>query len=226
MQNSINRREFIFNGSRLAGGVAALSLGSHLASGASQKAEKIDLSKSFPRYTKFAPKVPVYCVTPELTGCFHRFFNTSPISPSGRYLAVTRLLHEDRLNAPGEQAEIVLVDLKTGKSRVLAKTRGFDSQLGAQAQWGATDHELFFNDLEMKYWHGFGVRMDPLTGEQKNLEGPLFEVSQNGKYVAGICLLRSGLTQRGYGVVVPAEVMPWNTGAADDDGVYLTDTAT
>lgn len=226
MRKSINRREFLANGSRLAAGAAALSLGSRLAAGASEQAAKIDLSDSFPRYTKFDPKVPVYCVTPQLDGCFHRFFNTSPISPSGRYLAVTRLLHEDRLSAPGEQAEVVLVDLKTGKSRVLAKTRGFDSQLGAQAQWGATDNELFFNDLEMKYWHGFGVRMDPLSGKRQNLEGPVFEVSQNGRYAAGICLLRSGLTQRGYGVVVPAEVMPWNTGAADDDGVYLSDTAT
>lgn len=226
MNNATNRREFLATSSRLAAGAAAWSIASRPASAASEKPEKIDLSKSFPRYTQFDPKVPVYCVTPDLTGCFHRFFNTSPISPSGRYLAVTRLLAEDRLAAPGEVAEIVLVDLKTGKHRVLAETRGFDSQLGAQAQWGATDHELFFNDLEMKSWRGFGVRMDPLTGERKNLEGPLFEVSQNGRSLAGICLLRSGLTQRGYGVVVPAEILPWNTGAADDDGVYLTDTAT
>ncbi len=225
MNNPTNRRQFLASSTRFAAGAAAWSLAPrHAAAG--EQPETIDLSKSFPRYTQFDPKVPVYCVTPGLTGCFHRFFNTSPISPSGRYLALTRLLAEDRLNAPGEKAEIILVDLKTGKHRVLAETLGFDTQLGAQAQWGATDHELFFTDLEMKTWHGFGVRIDPLTGERNNLEGPLFEVAQNGRDVAGICLLRGGLTQRGYGVVVPAEVMPWNIGAADDDGVYLTDAAT
>ena len=203
-----------------------MTLNSRLASGASEPTATFKLSDAFPRYEKFNPKVPVYCVTPELSGCFHRFFNTSPISPSGRYLAVTRLLHEDRLATPGELAEVVLVDLQTGKSRVLAKTRGFDSQLGAQAQWGATDNELYFNDLEMKYWNGFGVHMDPLTGKRRDLEGPVFEVSRDGRYAAGICLSRSAITQRGYGVVVPTEALPWNEGAVSDDGVYLTDTAT
>lgn len=224
--NSINRRGFLSSSGQLAGGVAALATGAQLALGAGKQKPKFELSDAFPRYEKFNPKVPVYCATPELDGCFHRFFNTSPISPSGRYLAVTRLLHEDRLSLPGESAEIVLVDLKTGKTSVIAETRGFDSQLGAQAQWGASDNELFFNELDMKNWDGFGVRMDPLTGKRRNLEGPVFEVSQDGRYAAGICLLRSGITQRGYGVVVPAEVLPWNEGAASDDGVYLTDTAT
>lgn len=222
----LDRRQFLAAGTRLSAGAVAVSFGARFASAAREPTEKIDLSAAFPRYTDFDPQVPVHCVTPKLTGCFHRFFNTSPISPSGRYLAVTRLLSEDRLSAPGEHAEIVLVDLKTGETRVVAETRGFDSQLGAQAQWGATDHELFFNDLDMKEWFGFGVRLDPLTGTRKNLDGPLFEVSQDGRSVAGICLLRSALTQRGYGVVVPEQVLPWNTGAAADDGVYLTDAAT
>ena len=220
--HTVDRREFLAAGSRLAAGAAVAlvaSVGARLATAATEQTEKIDLSATFPRYTDFDPKVPVHCVTPKLTGCFHRFFNTSPISPSGRYLAGTRLLSEDRLAAPGEHAEIVLVDLKTGETRVVAETRGFDSQLGAQAQWGATDHELFFNDLDMKEWFGFGVRLDPLSGTRRNLDGPLFEVSQDGRSVAGICLLRSALTQRGYGVVVPEQVLPWNTGAAADDGV-------
>lgn len=226
MPHPISRREFLSATSRLAGGAAVAAMSSRLAFAQSSETAKIDLSSSFPRYTDHDPKVPVYCVTPELDGCFHRFFNTSPISPSGRYLAVTRLRCEDRLSAPGEVAEVVLVDLQTGETRVLAETRGSDSQLGAQAQWGATDNQLFFNDLEMRYWTGFGVHLDPLTGTRRDLQGPVFEVSQDGRYAAGICLLRSGITQRGYGVVVPAEVLPWNTGAASDDGVYLTDTAT
>jgi hypothetical protein len=216
---SMNRRKF------LGTSIAALAVGARLAA-AEEKTATVPLSDSFPRYTDFGPLVPIRCVTPKLSGCFHRFFNTSPISPSGRYLAVTRLFHEDRLAAPGEPAEVVLVDLATGETRVLTSTKGFDTQLGAAVQWGATDHELFFNDLDTKDWRAFGIRMDPLSGERRNLDGPVFEISQDGKLAAGICLLRGAITQRGYGVVVPTEVLPWNDGAVRDDGVYVTDTTT
>ena len=224
MNTSINRREFLQTSGRVAGGVAALAVGSRMV--AAEQAKPVPLSDAFPRYEEFKPLVPVHCVTPKLDGCFHRFFNTSPISPSGRYLAVTRLAREDRLATPDEEAEVVLVDLQTGESRVLAKTKGFDSQLGAQAQWGASDNELFFNDLDTKQWRAFGVRMDPISGERRNLDGPVFEVTRDGKLAASICLVRSAITQRGYGVVIPTEVLPWNEGAAKDDGVYLTDTTT
>lgn len=226
MNMPINRREFLSTGVPLAAGVAAVAAGARFASAAAAKAETVPLWDGFPQYKDFDPLVPVRCVTPKLSGCFHRFFNTSPISPSGRYLAVTRLFHEDRLAAPDETAEVVLVDLATGETRVVATTKGFDCQLGAAAQWGATDHELFFNDLDTKQWRAFGVKMDPLSGERRELEGSLFEVSQDGARAASICLLRSAITQRGYGVVVPTESLPWNHGAADDDGVYVTDTAT
>ena len=99
-------------------------------------------------------------------------------------------------------------------------------QLGAAAQWGATDHELFFNDLDTKAGERSACGWTPISGERRNLDGPVFEVSRDGKLAASICLMRSAITQRGYGVVVPTEVLPWNDGAVSDDGVYLTDTAT
>jgi len=185
-----------------------------------------DLSAHFPRYTDFDPLVPVHCVTPELEGAFHRFFDTSPISPSGRYLGVTRLLVEDRPPQPGDVAEVVLVDLETGETRVLAETQGWDTQLGAQVQWGPTDQQLFFNDMDTTAWRPFGVKLDPLTGERQELEGTVYMVSPNGRWAASPCLLRTAVTQAGYGVIAPPEQVPLNEGASPDDGVYLTDTQT
>lgn len=106
-----------------------------------------DLSDDFPRYTAFDPLVPVWCVTPNTGRTIHRFFDTSPFSPSGRYLALTRLPFEDRLPQPGDVAEVVRTDLETGEECVVAETQGWDTQLGAQAQWGADDTQLFFNDV-------------------------------------------------------------------------------
>ena len=67
------------------------------------------------RYPDCHPAVPVYVVPGQRM--LHRFFDTSPISPSGRYLALFRLPYENRAPAPGDAGDIVLVDLKTGQQR-------------------------------------------------------------------------------------------------------------
>jgi hypothetical protein len=184
------------------------------------------LSGAFPAYTDFEPLVPVHCVTPGLTGFIHRYYDSSPFSPSGRYMALTRLPFEDRLPKPGDVAEIFVVDLASGELRRVADTRGWDVQLGAQLQWGADDRSLYFNDLEVGAWQPFGVRLDPQTGERRRLDGTVYSMSPDGRWTASPCLLRTAVTQRGYGVVVPRDRIPANRGAATDDGIYLTSTET
>ncbi len=80
------------------------------------------LDENFPRYTDYHPEVPVWCVTPEINRCISRFHLSSPVSPSGRYLALTRLSREDRRPDPGEVAEIILVDLEKGGAKIIAET--------------------------------------------------------------------------------------------------------
>lgn len=63
-------------------------------------------------YPDCHPAVPVYLVPGQRM--LHRFFDTSPISPSGRYLALFRLPYENRAPVPGDAGDVVLVDLKTG----------------------------------------------------------------------------------------------------------------
>ena len=181
------------------------------------------LDQNFPRYEAFEPAVPVWCVTPHVGRVIHRFYDTSPFSPSGRYLALTRLPYEDRTPRAGDVAEVVLVDLETGREGLVAETRGWDTQLGAQVQWGASDDELFFNDLDAKHWRPFGVKLDPLTGERQQLDGTIYNVSPDARWSASPCLLRTARTQAGYGVIVPPAQVPVNSGAPENDGIYLTD---
>ena len=185
-----------------------------------------DLDSVFPKYAGFDPLVPIWNVTPDIDRCIHRFHLSSPFSPSGRYLGLTRLSREDRPPEPGEPAEIVLVDLVTGEQKIIAETIGWDTQLGAQVQWGATDQELFFNDVDSSTWMPYGVKMDPLTGARQNLDGTVYSISPDGKWAASTDLRRIGATQAGYGVIVPPEHVPVNKGAVDDDGVYVTNTVT
>jgi hypothetical protein len=186
----------------------------------------ITFSDRFPK-VRANPRVPVVCATPGHPGCLHRFFDTSPISPSGRYLALTHLRAEDRLPAPGDSCGIVVVDLVNGTHHLVAESRAFGTQLGAQVQWGHTDRELYFNDIDSagRGWRPYGVRLDPLSGSRCDLGGPVYMVSPDGRAAASPCLLRTGVTQYGYGVVAPLDAVPWNVGAADDDGIWITDTA-
>jgi hypothetical protein len=181
------------------------------------------LAAPFPAYTDFAPRVPVRCVTPGDTGFIHRYYDSSPFSPSGRYFAVTRLPFEDRLPRPGDVAQIVVIDLETGETRAVAETRGWDVQLGAQLQWGADDRTLLYNDVEPRDWMPYGVRHDLQTGAARRLGGTIYSVSPDGRFAASPCLRRMTVTQRGYGVVVPKDQIPENRGASEDDGIWLTD---
>lgn len=183
------------------------------------------LDRHFPRYTQYDPLVPVWCVTPHAGHCTHRFFDTSPISPSGRYLAVLRLPFENRLPAPGDVAHVVLVDLHTGNETTLAQTRGWEPQLGANINWGGSDQELFFNDVEPSSWTPFAWKLNPLSGERLRLQGTVYHASANGRWLICANLALMGKTQLGYGVTLPASARPpWRIGPARDDGFWLTDT--
>lgn len=153
----------------------------------------------------------------------HRFFDTSPISPSRRYTALLRLNDETRSPKPGEASDIVLVDNVTGIERVVAQTRGWEVQLGAHVQWGRTDRELFFGDVDTTTWSARTVLLDPVAGKRRVLDGPLFMVSPDARSIAGHDMTTSRFAQVGYGVVVPDAAAPRVLGPSERNGVYITD---
>jgi hypothetical protein len=184
------------------------------------------MDKRFPRYKDFDPLVPVWCVTPERTGGIHRFFDTSPISPSGRYLAYFQLPFEDRQPLPGDSGNVCVVDLSTGKDWVVSETCGWEPQMGANINWGATDHELFFNDVDTATWRPFAWKVDPIGGKRQQMEGSVYHASPDGKWLISANMTTMRKTQPGYGVKIPDETARRNVGPADDDGFYITDTST
>ncbi|MEM1099709.1 MAG: hypothetical protein AAGH92_13085 [Planctomycetota bacterium] len=188
------------------------------------------VSERFPQYTDFDPLVPIRCVTPDIPGCIHRFFDTTPISPSGRYLAVFQVPTEDRLPRPGETAAIHVVDLQAGTTWQVATTQGWEPQLGPHLNWGGDDHTLFFNDVDVETWEPHSVRIDPLADEPglhaERFDGTVYHASPDGRWLASADLRAMARTQRGYGVVVPDAVVPRRIGFGVDDGLWLTCTAT
>jgi len=186
------------------------------------------LDRHFPRYTQHDPLVPVWCVTPgeqaERGRAIHRFFDTSPISPSGRYLAVTRLGSECDYPGPGDTAQVCVIDLHTGEDRVVAETAGWEPQLGANVNWGASDRELIFQDVDTDTWTPRIVVIDPESGARQHIPAAgVYHVSPDGKLACGTDPAAMRRTQSGYGVVVPDEHVPRKAGLRDDDGLWLTD---
>ena len=71
-------------------------------------------------------------VTPDDGYYIHRFFDTSPWSPSERYLAVLRLPFQDREPRPNDEAIVAVIDLENRLIRDVATTRAWCTQMGAQ----------------------------------------------------------------------------------------------
>ncbi|ANE45200.1 hypothetical protein SY83_01370 [Paenibacillus swuensis] len=186
----------------------------------------MNISDKFPVYNDYAPSIPIHCVTPDEGRVIHRFFDTSPFSPSGRYLGLFRMPFEDRNPEPGEQGEIIIVDLWEGDERVAAATSGWESQVGANVQWGVSDEELYYNDVDVNSWQACGIKLNPFTGERKILDYGIFMISPDGRTAATTCPSRARRTQVGYGVMLPEDQVPVNIGAPEDDGLYVTDTET
>lgn len=184
------------------------------------------LDRCFPRYTDLHPEVPVWCLTPGEGRAIHRFFDTSPISPSGRYAAVFRLPREDRLPEPGEAGAVHVIDLHTGEDRLVAETRGWEPQMGCNLSWGPDDNQLIFNDVAPDTWDAFAVNCHVPTGEKRRLRGPVYHVGPDGAAACAANPIAMRRTQFGYGVVVPDERVPRFAGLRDDDGLWITDTQT
>jgi len=156
----------------------------------------------------------------------HRFFDTSPVSPGGKMVALFRMPYENRSPRPGDQGEVVVIDLATGQEKVVATTSGWKAQLGANVQWGGTDEELLYNDVDTVLWKAYCVVLNTATGSKRRLEGTVFMASNDGKKLASYNLLSSPFAQVGYGVMVPASQRRHNIGPVNDDGIYITDVAT
>ena len=139
------------------------------------------ISDKFNKYEEYNPIVPVWCVTSKIESCIHRFFDTSPFSPSGRYIAVLQMPFENRLPNPGEEARIYIIDLQSGTERLVAVTRGWEPQLGANINWGTDDTQLYYNDVDTATWQPFCVKLNPFSGEKRNLMVQFIEFHLMGK---------------------------------------------
>lgn len=184
------------------------------------------ISSQFDSWIEPVSGVVVHKITNGLRPTIHRFYDTSPISPSGRYIALTEFPFEDRLPAPGDQARVFVLELSTAREIYSTFTAAWDTQVGAHVQWGASDEQLFFNRMDTAHWQPYGVKVDIQTNAEVRLEHSIYMISPDGLRSLSPCLKRIGLSQPGYGVITPADSVTRNVGISADDGLYSVDTST
>jgi hypothetical protein len=156
----------------------------------------------------------------------HRFHDTSPISPSGKYIALFRIPFEDHYPEAGDVGEVVLIDMATGKETVIERSFGWEMQVGANVQWGATDHELFYNQVDTSTWKAYTILHDPIRKTSRKWEGATFMVTPDGKQAASHNMVNSVYAQSGYGVILPEKFRSKNSGVVNTDGLFVTDVKT
>ncbi|WP_291100619.1 MULTISPECIES: hypothetical protein [unclassified Flavobacterium] len=155
----------------------------------------------------------------------HRFFDTSPLSPSGRYVALFRFPYENVSPKAGDAGQVVLIDLKMGKEKVVAESRGWEMQLGANVQWGKSDKELLYNDVDTLSWKAYCTVLNPFSAKKRRLGSTVFMASNDGKKIASYDLIKSTYAQVGYGVIIPKKLIKRNIGFDQIDGIEVTDIA-
>lgn len=215
----MNRRQFVLTSAGYAAGFAAP--GCWAFESAASKKRSFDFGGS-----DGDNAVPVQRVTPDDGEYIHTYYDVCPWSPSGRYVAATKLPYSDRYPVVGDAAEVCVIDLKERTIQTVYKTKCWGFQTGANLNWGGTDRYLYTNDIA----GGVAVctRLDLDRGEVKLYSGPAYNVAPDDSCAIGFPLELMDATQLGYGApskdpLQPPKLPP---GASKSQGLWRTDLRT
>jgi len=178
-----------------------------------------DKEYDFERYQEGKTTGDVYKITPNDGYYIHTFFDVCPFSPTQRFLAVTKLPFQNRLQVYGDLAEICVIDLQKQNIKTVYKTRGWDFQLGANLNWGSTDRYLYTNDIINN--EAVCVRIDLEEHNSTAFAGPMYHLAPDSSSVISFPLDLINVTQQGYGVPEYRTIEDIK-GAPEDQGLWKT----
>lgn len=176
----------------------------------------------FRDYASLQPNVKIRTATPGDGHYMTTFFDVNPFSPSGRYLAVTRVPFINRIPIPGDKALVCVIDLLEGRCVPVYETTGWGAQLGANVQWGRTDEVIFCNDVIDG--RPAGIKVNVGTGDCQVLEGTVYGVDAEAKYSYSADLQLINALIPGYGVPEnPFNIVRQKHQLSETDGLWRTD---
>ncbi|MGI6561548.1 MAG: hypothetical protein ACOX3Q_03170 [Clostridia bacterium] len=130
---------------------------------------------------------------------FFGYYDKSPWDATGRYMICLRANDTWSDVSPKEQADIILIDTKTGDVKKLADTRSWNVQQGCMLQWLGPDFssKILFND----YRDGAYVTVikNVSDGTESVINAASYTVSQDGKTALTLDFSRLYNLRPGYG---------------------------
>ncbi len=177
------------------------------------------------------------------SGPKHHFFGyighvqTIPWNRSGRYILTLQTDFQERMPAPDQAAEILLLDTRNNYApRVVERTRAWNFQQGTMLYWNpaAPETQFFFNDRDPKTQEVFCVLFDISKGkngariaEFRYADTPFGNsgVAQRGGWFLGINYARLARLRPVTGYPGARD---WTTGVKHptDDGIFKVNPAT
>ena len=183
-------------------------------------------SYDFETFQSEGQLAPVTRVTPGDGYFVYTYFDVTPFSPTGRYLAVSKLPFQDHIPDLGDLAEVCVIDLKDQTIETVYSTKTWGFQTGTNVQWGGSDRFIYTNDLiDGK---AVMIQIDLDTGTTRAYSRSMYNISRDGKYAIGFPLELLNVTQQGYGMPSREVGNPPSLSmqAAEDEGVWRTDLET
>ena len=171
------------------------------------KVSKINIEFPFPQLPTNFLSISAWVLTHANVSSTHRFFDTSPFSPNSKYIAITQTPVEYELSYTldsyyGKLVNIVILELASGRLIRIGSSNAWSSQTGSHVQW-RSDSELVYNKIvtvtdgkksTFKY-KAISMKVNIETGEKKELQCPVYQVSNSGRYgAAPVIIFVSPLT--------------------------------
>eukprot|EP01035_Chromulina_nebulosa_P023522 gene23522-30493_t len=186
----------------------------------------------------FVDELKYWTVSNGSTDNIHRFFDSSPFSPSNRFVAYTEFPFSPNSIPPNAATvgRIRIFDTISKNNIAVEDSPIWGSQVGSHVQWGQSDKILYYNSISNPSRnYSFskpkisGIAFNIVSGERQILDCPIYHISPDGRW--GICPNLSTIhrTQRGYGIDSEPirKSLKLDEGIVSsskaDDGIYLTD---
>ncbi len=154
---------------------------------------------------------------------FFGYYDLPQVSKDGKYALVLGVDFIDRFPSGKEKADILLIDLKTGKQEKISETRAWNWQQGCMLQWFPPDHnsKIIFNDLRGGKFVAVIVDIKNKR-EERVIGGPVYEVHPSGKYFLSLNFSRLDNLRKGYGYPGLRD-KNYDKKVPIDEGIYLID---
>lgn len=139
----------------------------------------------------------VEIITPPNSHCMTTFFDVEPISPSGKYICVTKVPFINRIPVPGDWAQVCIIDLEKDTIKAIYNTKGWGAQLGANVQWIDDDTIVCNDEISGK---GVGIKVNIHSCEATILNGPIYGLTpcKNFSFSGDLSLINAMIP--GYGI--------------------------